>query len=144
MCSRVTRIISGTELLVGTVTAVVVGVAPPGLEDAARVVALELVGLTADADVSAVLLVRVVGAVEDSVANFGPRNALAVRAGRFLRAAGDEGKWSRPFFLDHSKQMKVTSQAYELNFEVDNSKFKTNFTVKRSGSQSWLCNLSQK
>jgi hypothetical protein len=114
---RLTRIIGGTELLVRTVTAVVVGVAPPGLEDAARVVALELIGLTADADVSAVLLVRVVGAVEDSVANLGPRNALAVRAGRFLRAAGDEGERTRPFFLDHSKQMKVTNQAYELNFK---------------------------
>ena len=117
MCLRVTRIIGRTELLVGTITAVIVWVAPPGLEDAARVVALELVGLTSDADVSAVLLVRVVGAVEDSVANLGPRNALAVRAGRFLRAAGDEGERTRPFFLDHSKQMKVTNQAYELNLK---------------------------
>ena len=69
---RLTWIIGRAELLVRAVTAVVIGVAPPGLEDASRVVALELVGLAAHAHVATVLLVGVVGAVEHAVADLGP------------------------------------------------------------------------
>jgi hypothetical protein len=51
-----TWIVGGAELLVGAVAAVVVRVAAPRLQDAAGVVALELVGLAAGTAL-AVLLV---------------------------------------------------------------------------------------
>ncbi len=69
---KITRIIGRAELLVRPVAAVVVGVAPPGLEDAPGVVALELVGLASHAHVATVLLVGVVGTVEHAVADLRP------------------------------------------------------------------------